>query len=308
MKRIGGLSILILMVSVLLPFHSAADAAERKPVNGVYQVELSFQSEGAASQEVLFGNKAELTVKEGRYSLSVPVKYQDVIKKITVKQSGSQLKSSLNADENLVQFDIKNIQEKFILEGTFQWSADDIPIAFSRELVINKNSLPKEEQQAAGEQDAIGSAGRTDGKAEPSARDESVNSNKSPIIKKTERWSYTPRPSRHSKEAAEAREKQQAAEAARKAASEEEQLVFDRTQDEPAIEQPVKEQSLVKPAVVQVAEQAAVAPTRAQTQTAEGPAIPFELAKVGILFLACILSGVLFIRRMINRKKEVISK
>lgn len=312
MKKLYYLPILILMISVLLPNHSVADAAERKNIaNGVYQVELSFQSDEAAGQDVLFSNKAELTVKEGHYSLSVPVQYQNVIKKVTAKQSGEKMKSLLITAENLVQFDMKDIQEKFTVEGTFQWSADDVLLSFSQEIAIVAESLPaKEQKPAVEEQGGIDGVLSADGKKDSSVKNGSVNSNetKTPIVKKLENRSYTPRPSRHSKEAAEAREKQQAAEEALKAASQEEQLAFDRTQDEPAREQrEVKAQAPVTPAVVQVAgEEAEV--KLAPSKVSEGPTIPFDLMKVGILLLACILSGVLLIRRMINRKKEIVNE
>ncbi|GKV64072.1 MULTISPECIES: hypothetical protein [unclassified Sporosarcina] len=303
MKRIGGLSILILMISVLLPYHSTADAAEQKNVNGVYQVELSFQSDESAGQEILFGDKAELTVREGRYILSVPVKYQDVIKKVTVQQSGNQMKSSLNADENLVQFDMENVLASVMIEGEYQWSEDDLLLSFSQEIVILADSLPKEEQKPAADGTVL-----TDGNKQLPVKTESVHRDKTPIIKEREKRTYTPRPSRHSKEAAEAREKKQAAETARKAATEEEQLVFDRTQDAAAkVQSAVKEQTPVRPAVVQIAgEKAEVAST--SVHTAEGQAIPFNVVKACILFLACILSGALLIRRLVSRKKEVISK
>lgn len=147
MKKIVLLAILMLIISVWLPSHVFVYAKERLTIaNGVYQVELSFLSqEEAAGQENLFDKKAVVTVYEDRHTLAIPITHEKVITSVTAKQQGETLKTSLGTTENLVQFDMKNIQQKFVLTGIYKKSTDGQELSFSQTLVIDAKSLPKKQ-------------------------------------------------------------------------------------------------------------------------------------------------------------------
>ena len=112
MKRMVLLPLLLLLISAWLPFHTV-HANERKTIaTGVYQVELSFLSNEDAGTDVLFNKQATLTVKEDRYTLSIAAKNDHILTYITAVQQGDKTSTRLDRAENLVQFDIKDIQQK----------------------------------------------------------------------------------------------------------------------------------------------------------------------------------------------------
>lgn len=149
MKRIISMSMLYLAVFALLPFQfvwSIAKAEERVELaNGVYQVELSFLLLEVSEHEELFSRNATLTVQDGQYTLSVPMKYETIITSISAKQQGENILSLLDRTENLVQFDMKDVKQKIVLDGTIKIPLDEKTISFSEEIVINIDSLPQEE-------------------------------------------------------------------------------------------------------------------------------------------------------------------
>lgn len=143
MKRIVLLPLLLLLISAWLPFHSV-NADERKVIaNGVYQVELSFLSHEVTDADVLFTKQATLTVKEGRYTLAIPAKNDHILTKVSAAQQGKKLNTWLGRAENLVQFDIKDVQKKVELTGTYRLAQEKVQQSFSQDLKIETHSLPK---------------------------------------------------------------------------------------------------------------------------------------------------------------------
>ena len=142
MKRIVLLPLLLLLISAWLPFHSV-NADERKVIaNGVYQVELSFLSHEVTDADVLFTKQATLTVKEGRYTLAIPAKNDHILTKVSAEQQGKKLNTWLGRAENLVQFDIKDVQQKVELAGTYRLAQEKVQQAFSQAMKIEADSLP----------------------------------------------------------------------------------------------------------------------------------------------------------------------
>lgn len=153
MKELVSRTVMILTLSLWLPSYLFVHAKEQVPVkDGVYQVELSFLSHEAADQEALFSNQAELTVREGTHTLTVSVAHEKLVLSVAAKQQGETLTTSYHTAENLVQFDIKNSQQKFVLTGTYQQSKEHQPEAFSYVLSINLDSLPVEQASLVKEQ------------------------------------------------------------------------------------------------------------------------------------------------------------
>ncbi|ARD48352.1 NEAT domain-containing protein [Sporosarcina sp. P33] len=143
MKKIIFLPLLLLFICASHPFPSV-HAEERKMIaNGKYQVELSFLSHEITGSDVLFGKQALLTVKEGRYTLSVPAKSDHILTKATAVQQGKKTNTWLDRAENLVQFDIKDVQQQVELTGTYRLAQENIHQPFSLKLAISKQSLPK---------------------------------------------------------------------------------------------------------------------------------------------------------------------
>ena len=68
--------LLLLLISAWLPFHSVTANERKEVVNDVYQVELSFLSHEAEDTNVLFTKQATLTVKEDRYTVLVPIRFE----------------------------------------------------------------------------------------------------------------------------------------------------------------------------------------------------------------------------------------
>lgn len=142
MKRIVLLPLLLLLISAWLPFHSV-NADERKVIaNGVYQVELSFLSHEVTNANDLFTKQATLTVKEGRYTLAIPAKNDHILTKVSAEQQGKKLNTWLARAENLVQFDIKNVEQKVEITGTYKVADEKVQQSFSQQVTIDKQSLP----------------------------------------------------------------------------------------------------------------------------------------------------------------------
>ncbi|MBY0223398.1 NEAT domain-containing protein [Sporosarcina aquimarina] len=188
MRRIIYIALLTSIISALLPFHfgeSVVTADEpTKFKNGVYQVELNFLALEAVELGELFSKHATLIIHEGRYALSVPIRFEGgIINSITAKQQETTINSLLDRSENLVQFDMKDVKQKIVLEGTVKLSADEKPRVFSQEMVINFDSfLEREEPSISDSQqsrDLINYTLLKDGKEELSVMQTYVN----PVMK-----------------------------------------------------------------------------------------------------------------------------
>lgn len=142
MKRTVLLPLLLMLLSAWLPFHSVKAIEHSDTRDGVYQVELSFLSHETADPESLFIKQATLTVKEDRYTLSIAAKKDHILTQVTAVQQGDKASTWLNRAENLVQFDIKNVEQKVELAGTFRSGKELAARTFSYDMQIQSHSLP----------------------------------------------------------------------------------------------------------------------------------------------------------------------
>jgi len=147
MKRIVWLPLLLLLISAWLPFHSVNANESKTNATDDYQVELNFLSHEAEDTDVLFIKQATLTVKEDRYTLSISAKNDHILTHITAMQQGNKMSTRLNRAENLVQFDIKDVQQKIELTGTYRLAKEHAQQTFSSELLIEQQSLPAFDQK-----------------------------------------------------------------------------------------------------------------------------------------------------------------
>ncbi|PIC85733.1 hypothetical protein CSV72_12280 [Sporosarcina sp. P20a] len=146
MKRMVLFPLLLLLISAWLPFHSVTANERKEVVNDVYQVELSFLSHEAEDTNVLFAKQATLTVKEDRYTLSIAAKNDHILTQITAVQQGIKTSTRLDRAENLVQFDIEDVQHKIELTGTYRLPKEHALQSFSYEVLIEEQSLPAFDQ------------------------------------------------------------------------------------------------------------------------------------------------------------------
>ena len=146
MNRIAFMSTIILAIFMVLPSHfiwSIAKAGESLTVaDGIYQVELSFLSLEAVEHEELFSETATLTVEKGRYILSVPIKHKKILTAVTVRQQDGSKPLRIDRAENLVQFDVKNLQQMIAIDGVIEKPAEETSISFSEQITIHTNGLP----------------------------------------------------------------------------------------------------------------------------------------------------------------------
>lgn len=138
--------IVILLLSFQLTFTTAKAEQPLQIIDGVYQVELSFQSLEAGEQGHLFGNKATLTVRKGQKTLSVSINNQSLNTVDAVEQSGKQLPFLINKNENLVEFDVIDIQKTIEITGTIHLHEEEKITSFKEQLMIDTKSLPKLEK------------------------------------------------------------------------------------------------------------------------------------------------------------------
>lgn len=270
---------LAFILCMLLPFHPAVQADEpaRLP-DGVYQVELNLQSEDQ-EQETLLNKAAELNVKKGKSALTATFSTKHLITSLTVEQQGKEILPIWNEAENLVQFDMESPLQAVVLSGMVQ-KADEEEYPFSIKLSINSKTLP--EQQAAGTAATPEKSGKS---AEMSGT----------FVKKSSWEPIKPRPSRHSAEAV----KEEPVNPVKETAPEE-PLAFDRTVDQERFQK----QPEMPAAPAQVAQESAVQ-QETPVQQEEGLSVPFDAVKVGVLLLACVLSGFLLVRRLVKKRTIV---
>lgn len=265
---------------MLLPFHPAVQADEPIDVpDGVYQVELNLQSEDP-EQGKLLNKAAELNVKEGKSALTATLSAKYLINSLIVKQQGKETVPTWNEAENLVQFDMESPLQLVVLSGMFKNVPDGEEQPFSVTISIDSKKFLK--QQTAG------AAPKPEKPAEMSGT----------FVKKSSWEPVKPRPSRHSAEAV----KEEAVKQARESEPEE-PLVFDRTEDRERFEEKVEAPVAPTPLPVQVAQEPAVQETAAQQE--ESIPVPFDVVKVCLLLLTCVLSGILMIRRLVKRKQTI---
>lgn len=284
MKTLTNGTILALILCMLLPFYPAVQAEE--PVNlpdGVYQVELNLQSEDP-KQEILLDKTAELSVKKGKSVLTATFHAKHLITSLTVKQQGTVTVPVWNEAENLVQFDMESPLQAAVLSGKAKKSAEEEEFPFSVKLSVNSKTLPKQE-----------SAGSAPPKQEKPAEMSGT------FVKKSSWEPVKPRPSRHSAEAVKEEPNKPPQETAP-----EEPLAFDRTVDQERFEKKPELSEELSPPPVQVAQEPAIKETAGQQ--AESPPVPFDAMKVGVLLLACVLSGFLLIRRLVKKKKPIVTE
>lgn len=150
MNRIAFMSTIILAIFMVLPSHfvwSIAKAEELPTIaDGVYQVELSFLSLEAVEHEGLFSDKATLTVQKGHYTLSIPMKYETQMTVVTVKQQDGSLPFQIDRAENLVQFDVRNLQQAIVIEGVIEGQSEETSIPFSEQITLHTDGLPPIEE------------------------------------------------------------------------------------------------------------------------------------------------------------------
>ncbi|ARF14331.1 NEAT domain-containing protein [Sporosarcina ureae] len=146
MKRMVLSPLLLLLISAWLPFHFVNANEGKEIANDVYQVELSFLPHEAEGTNILFTKQATLTVKEGRYTLSIAAKKDHILMQITAVQQGNKTSTRLDRTENLVQFDIEDVQQKIELTGTYRLPKEHAQQSFSYEVLIKEQSLPPFDQ------------------------------------------------------------------------------------------------------------------------------------------------------------------
>lgn len=144
MNRIGFILIIVIVVFMKSPSNligSIAKAEELPTISdGVYQVELSFQPHEEI-QENFLNELATLKIEQGQYTLFVPILYGNILTVDTVKQQGEQIAYSLNQVENLVQFDVKSLQQSILFSGIMQMAEGEIPVHYSKQMTIEVKKL-----------------------------------------------------------------------------------------------------------------------------------------------------------------------
>lgn len=295
MNRLVGKSLLLFIILALLPFQFNLQNAKANELgriaDGIYQVELSFQSFEGVDPTVFRGKEVLLLVQEGHYTLSIPLMVNNGIIEIAATQQDKRIITLLDVAENLVQFDIKDLHELIKLDGMIQHPSDETPLTFTGEIGIETDSLPtvglpqvskpvlpeaeKEKDDATIEKvDEI--------KPVPVIGEK----DKTPIVKRPVQKPALPQKETPSTPVV----------LVPKVIPEEEQLAFDRTMDEISLEEIQIEEELVEESKdVQIVQK----PVKVAKETA-----PLNMVKIAVLALVCILSGLLLARRFINRKKE----
>lgn len=145
MNRIAFMLTVILAIYVIIPSQYVWTEAKAeqtdKIIDGIYQVELSFLSLAAVEHEDVFSQTATLTVHEGQYTLSVPIKHEDLKSIETIKVQDESIPFELDRTENLVQVDVKSILKAIVIDGTIQSETEEM-ISFSQKLTVVPTSLP----------------------------------------------------------------------------------------------------------------------------------------------------------------------
>ena len=151
MKRIIEKTMLILIVVTLLPLQFTGSFSKAEELigieNGNYEVELSFLLAGNDEQETLFDTHATLRVNDGRFTLLVPIKPEEMLITLNAKQQDESIPVVLNLDEKRAQFELKNLHQNIIVEGTAKSTTDEQIVSFTKEFKIESESLPKEEPE-----------------------------------------------------------------------------------------------------------------------------------------------------------------
>lgn len=141
-----------LLALLLLSFQftfTHVEAEQRTEIaDGDYQVELSFQSleVGEAENVAFFGRTATLAVEKGRYTLSLLINDASMMTLQSVEQLDKQIPFLVNKNENLVEFDVLDLQQVVQLQGTVDTQEVEQETTFKRQFTIDIKSLPKEEQ------------------------------------------------------------------------------------------------------------------------------------------------------------------
>lgn len=143
--RISLILSVFLLLSYQFTFLSVEAEQPLKIVDGVYQVDLSFQSLEVGEVGAFFGEQATLAVEKGQYTLSLPINDTHMMTLLSVEQLGKHTPFLVNKNENLVEFDVLDLQQAVGLQGTVQLQENQI-IPFKKRLTIDTKSLPKIEQ------------------------------------------------------------------------------------------------------------------------------------------------------------------
>ncbi|MEY9970916.1 iron-regulated surface determinant protein A [Lysinibacillus sp. RC46] len=139
--------------TILLMFFSPcfsfkAKAEESVLVNGSYQVELSFSSLDGAKDNI-FSELATVDVKNSQYKLNLAINKPLSIRDIHIEQLENELSLNIQT-ENLVQFDVKDLQQPIIIKGEMALSSSEEYFFFSQEIQLQLTTLstivPKDEE------------------------------------------------------------------------------------------------------------------------------------------------------------------
>ncbi|GLC87707.1 NEAT domain-containing protein [Lysinibacillus piscis] len=106
--------VLCLLVSPFLYLQVKAETAIVG--DGHYQVELSF-SQIDGQQENMLQESATLDINDGQYQLSVWLVQPELVRDLAIEQLGQTTPIHINTIENLVQFDVADIEQPIIIHG-----------------------------------------------------------------------------------------------------------------------------------------------------------------------------------------------
>jgi len=100
--------------------------------DGNYQVELSFSSIDGIEQNQFFNEEATLSMKNGQYTLSMTINDPFILQEIHSEQSATIAKWT----ENLVQFDVKDLNGPIIINGLLASLLVEEDFPFTQQLRI----------------------------------------------------------------------------------------------------------------------------------------------------------------------------
>jgi len=179
----------LVLVPQFMTYHAQAEV-ERSIADGNYQVELSFLSIDGMGQNHFFNKEATLSVENGHYTVAMTIKEPYILQEIHSEQNATIAKWT----ENLVQFDVKSLNEPMIINGLLASQLDegDYPFAQQLRIIFEPPIIDNEEEIIIEEtipenEWSIDYILYVDGKKEPSIMNTYVNP-VAKIIKKDDKY------------------------------------------------------------------------------------------------------------------------
>jgi len=140
------ISAIILVFIPQLPLHAQAEVGSSLK-NGSYQVELSFSSIDGVEPNRFFNEEATINIVNGQYTLSMAINHSYSLQEIHIEQSEKESSSILKWTENLVQFDVKDLEEPIIIKGLLASESVEESFQFAQQLrIILKAPIEDNEQ------------------------------------------------------------------------------------------------------------------------------------------------------------------